>query len=60
MEKTLAVLLQEHKEELLNKIIHNFEKKSSDEIKSNMHSYNDCAVIAKMWLMAAEEVKGYK
>lgn len=60
MEKTLAVLLQEQKEELLDKIIKDFEQKSHQEIQSNMHSYNDCAVIAKMWLMAAQEVKGYK
>lgn len=60
MEKTIAVLLQEQKEELLDKIIKDFEHKSRQEIQSNLHSYNDCAVIAKAWLIAAQEVKGYK
>ncbi len=60
MEKTLTVLLQEQKEELLDKIVKDFEDKSRQEIQSNMHSPNDCAIIAKMWLFAAKEVRGYK
>ena len=59
MEKTLEVLLQEQKLELLTKIIKDFERRSHKEILSNEHSYNDCAIIAKMWMFAASEVRRY-
>lgn len=60
MEKTLQVLLQEQRVELLEQIAKDFEWRSRREILSNEHSYNDCAVIAKMWLQAARHVRQYK
>lgn len=46
--------------ELLEKIALDFEEKSMAEIMSDIHSYNDCAVIAKMWIHAAGAVREYK
>ena len=60
MEKTKEVLLQDERYELLNAIIKQFEWLAVQEIKSDAHSYNDCAVRAKMWLLAAVEIKKYK
>lgn len=60
MNKTLAVELQEQKKELLDRIINDFRNNSHKEVESDLHSYNDCAVIAKMWLIAAREVERYK
>ena len=60
MEKTIDVLLQEKREQLINTIAEEFEFKSRQEIMSDLHSYNDCAVIAKMYLKAAHEVRQYK
>ena len=60
MEKTTAVLLSEQKKELLERIAKDFENYSRLEILSNEHSYNDCAVIAKMYLKMASEVRKYR
>ena len=60
MEKTTAVLLAEQKEELLERIAKRFEWESRREILSSEHTYNDCAVIAKMYLKMASEVRRYK
>jgi hypothetical protein len=60
MEKTLEVSLKEQRVELINKIVKDFESRALAEIKSNIHSYNDCAVMAKMWLLAANEIENYK
>ena len=60
MEKTLEVALKEQRDELINKIAKDFKSRALVEIKSNIHSYNDCAVMAKMWLLAANEIENYK
>jgi hypothetical protein len=60
MEKTLEVHLQEQRKALLEMIAKDFENYSRIEILSNEHSYNDCAVIAKMYLKMANEVRRYK
>ena len=60
MEKTLEVALKEERDKLINEIVKDFESRALREIKSNDHSYNDCAVIAKMWLFAAKEIEKYK
>ena len=60
MEKSLEVHLKEQREELLEKIAKEFESQSRKEILSNEHSYNDCAVIAKMYLKMARVVRMYK
>jgi hypothetical protein len=60
MEKTTAVLLKEQREQLIDAIADEFESKSKQEVLSDLHSYNDCAVIAKMYLKVAHEVRQYK
>lgn len=60
MEKTLEVSLKEQRELLLERIANIFEYEALQEIESDYHSYNDCAVIAKMWRRAAKEVRRHK
>ena len=60
MEKTLEVHLKEQREGLLEFIAKEFERKSQEEIMSDYHSYNDCALIAKMYLKAASEIRLHK
>jgi hypothetical protein len=60
MEKTIAVHLKEQREKLLEEIAEKFEQQSKEEILSNYNTYNDCAVIAKMYLKAAHEVRSFK
>ena len=60
MEKTVAVQLKEQREQLLEMIAEKFEQQSKEEVLSSYHSYNDCAVIAKMYLKAAHEIRTYK
>ena len=60
MVKENTMTHDEIQNDLLEKIALDFEKKAMDEIMSNVNSYNDCAVIAKMWLHAAGAVRGYK
>ena len=46
--------------EFLEKIALDFENKAIEEITSDLHSYNDCAIISKMWFHAAAALRGYK
>lgn len=57
MEKTLEVHLQEQREALLENLAQKFERKSRLIILSNEHSYNDCAVMAKMYMKMAFEIR---
>lgn len=60
MEKTLEVQLKEQREMLLEEIACDFERKAKEEILSNTHTYNDCAVISKMYYKTADLVRQYK
>lgn len=60
MQKTLAILLKEQRHELLEELARNFEWRSRQAILSNEHTYNDCALIAKMYLNMAKELRLWK
>ena len=46
--------------ELLEKIALDFERWGKLTIISDEHSYNDCAVMAKMWFKSANAIREYK
>jgi hypothetical protein len=56
MEKTLEIHLKEHREELAKL----FERSAIEEIKSNLHSPNDCAILAKNMFYTADFLRNYK
>lgn len=60
MEKTLEMHLAEQRKNIFEGLALFFEKKAADEIRSNMHSYNDCAVLTKAYMMVADEIRGRK
>jgi hypothetical protein len=60
MEKTEEVLLKEQREELLEGIAKDFERCSINVLESDMYTYNDCAIIAKMYRKMASEIRARK
>jgi hypothetical protein len=60
MEKTIAVQLKEQRTELLEEIAQRFEWESKAEILSDLYNNNDCAVMAKLYLKMASQVRNWK
>ena len=57
MNKTVEMEVQDAVKKKLLDIVSLFENMAMSEIKSNEHSYNDCAVITKCYLIAAKEIR---